>query len=318
MRASNHLMIKKKCESVLSLLFKKHNLGRVKSICVDTEGWVNPCFFINGEYAVRFNARDPHLPKFQREKIIFDLLKYQALPVPQQVILDDSKSEIEYDILISSFLPGRNLGAEWDSLHEKSQQGLAFAAGELLNKIHEVQFDFFGEIAGRGPLSQEQTWSDYLIKKLKFHIQESMTLALLTRQQSEKILAIFEHYVPLLDEVKSPQLIHVDYHYGNLLFLENKVSGVLDFEWSLAGDPLYDMGAWSGKDEKSQMSQKHFLKGYDFSKLSESEDNRIELYQMIKNIELCPVAKLYFGESEAKEYLQTTLTQINYLYNKTN
>jgi len=73
---------------------------------MDTEGWVNPCFFVNKSFVFRFNARDPSLPKYQREFFVFNFLKNSHVPVPKTVYLDDSKEYIEFDVLITEILPG--------------------------------------------------------------------------------------------------------------------------------------------------------------------------------------------------------------------
>ncbi len=316
MRTQNHLEIKQKCEAVIPKLFEKHRLGTINSVKVDKEGWVNPCFFVDGRYAVRFNARDPNLPKFQREKIVFDLLKEQGLPVPQKVLLDDSRNEVEFDVLISSFLEGQNLEASWNPIDSNAQKSIAFHAGQLLKQIHSLKFNFFGEISGKGPLPQTDSWSQYLKAKLKFHLDEAAEFDLFKSEHLERVWSVFENGLSNTNGVKTAKLVHVDYHFGNLLYLNNMVSGILDFEWSFAGDPLYDVSRWTYEEEICKGSQKPFLEGYGFTGLSDLEMERIKVYQMIKNIELCPVAKKHFGEGESVEYLETTINYINKVFDK--
>src|SRR4051794_13295790 len=106
MRTPDHVEVKAKCQAAIPALMKKHGLGEVKSLKLDENGWVNPCFFVNGTHVIRFNARDPHLPKFQREKVAFDRARAAGIAVPQSVLLDDSKEHIAFDALISHQLPG--------------------------------------------------------------------------------------------------------------------------------------------------------------------------------------------------------------------
>lgn len=46
-------------------------------------------------------------------------------------------------------------------------------------------------------------------------------------------------------EPRAPTLVHGDYHYGNMLFLEGKVVGVLDWEIAQRGQPLLDLACLS-------------------------------------------------------------------------
>ena len=44
----------------------------------------------------------------------------------------------------------------------------------------------------------------------------------------------------LLAQVRSGALAHCDFHYENILQDGGRLSGLLDFEWAISGDPAYD------------------------------------------------------------------------------
>jgi hypothetical protein len=69
-RSPNHLEIKKACRQAIAPLMAKHGLGSPKEVRVDENGWVNPCFFVDGKFVFRFNARDPGLPKRRTDQAI--------------------------------------------------------------------------------------------------------------------------------------------------------------------------------------------------------------------------------------------------------
>jgi aminoglycoside phosphotransferase (APT) family kinase protein len=313
MRSPNHLEIKKRCQESIPQLMAKHQLGIPTRVVVDEAGWVNPCIFVNDEFVFRFNARDPNLPKYQREKIAFELLKGTDVPVPHAVILDDSKTVAPYDVLITERLHGRNLEHDWSGLQAQQKSELAKNAGQLLTKISSVQLPFFGELSGRGPLPQTQSWFEYLSAKFAFHINESCTLGIFTEPSIQMFSAALENRQSILNEVDSAKLVHVDYHFGNLLYDDQKITGVFDFEWAFAGDPLYDYCRWTQAEEEWPGSRHAFLQGCDRDNFTKSETDRMALYQMIRNIELCVVAKLHFDEGEALSFKETTLTQASKL-----
>ena len=313
MRSPNHIEIKEACKKSISALMRKYELGEVKDIRVDTEGWVNPCFFVNDEYVFRFNARDPSLPKFQREKLIFDLLGQYNIPAPREVILDDSKNYSEYDILISKKLPGENIEADWKSLCEESKQKIAFEAGSLLKKIHSIPMGYFGELVNYGPFPQTEKWYDYLLAKLEFHIREAVAYSVFDSDILNLAHSKFKSFKDVMSAIKTPCLIHGDYHFGNLLHYKDQVSAVLDFEWSVAGDPMFDLARWLEKDEICKGSHEPFLKGYGRLNFSKEDYRRVEGYHLIKNIEISIVAKLHFNEAEALEYKDITISYIKAL-----
>jgi aminoglycoside phosphotransferase (APT) family kinase protein len=313
MRSSNHLAIKENCRSAIAPLMTKHGLGLPIKILMDETGWVNPCFFINDQFVFRFNARDPNLPKYQREKVAFDLLKDSDIPVPQKVILDDSRSAVSFDVLITEIIPGENLESAWPRLSLEQRKIIAENAGKTFKKLSSVQMPFFGELGATGPFPKTKSWEEYLRSKFDFHLKESLELKIFDYATVEKFWNAFNRYLSALLEVKDSYLVHVDFHLGNLLFKEDQITGVVDFEWSFAGDPLYDLCRWHQSEEEWPGSRDSFLKGCQQNSFSASETQRIKVYQMIRNVELCIVAKRHFTSDESEAYKTTTLRQLETL-----
>jgi aminoglycoside phosphotransferase (APT) family kinase protein len=310
MRSSNHLAIKETCHLAIAPLMAKHGLGLPTKILMDETGWVNPCFFINDQFVFRFNARDPDLPKYQREKIAFDLLKTSDIPVPQKVILDESKSVAPFDVLISEIIPGENLESAWPRLPLEQRQNLAENAGKIFKKLSAIPMPFFGELGTTSPFPKTKSWEEYLRAKLDFHLAEALELKIFDQATVEMFWNAFNRHSSALSEVKNPCLVHVDFHLGNLLFKDNQITGVVDFEWAFGGDPLYDLCRWHQEVEEWPDSRDSFLKGCQKNTFSTSETKRIKVYQMIRNVELCIVAHRHFTFEESEGYKKTTITQL--------
>lgn len=313
MRSPNHLEIKNQCNESIPLLMAKHHLGIPTRIVVDETGWVNPCFFVNDKFVFRFNARDPELPKYQREKFAFDLLRTSTVPVPQKVILDETKTSAPFDVLITEMIPGENLETAWPKLNTERREKLAENAGRLLKQMTALPLPFFGELGSTGPFVRTETWVSYLQAKLSFHLDKALSLEIFDGKVIKQFWNTFNKYAPALSEVSTPHLVHVDFHFGNLLFVGDQITGVVDFEWAFAGDPLYDLCRWQQDEEEWLGSRKAFLKGFRKSNFADSEIKRIKIYQMIRNIELCIVAKRHFTHNEAKSYRETTIAQMKTL-----
>jgi aminoglycoside phosphotransferase (APT) family kinase protein len=313
MRSPNHLAIKKQCLESIKAIVEKHQLGTLKTIRQDTEGWVNPCFFVNDEFVVRFNARDPHLPKYQRERTIYDLLRSSSIPVPQTVILDIDKDVSPYDLLISGLLPGKNLEFEWKGLDLDHKKRLAFRAGQILEKIHCVHLGYFGEIANQGPFERSSSWKATIKLRFDYLLFLSNRSHVFSDQEESLLRSIFEENLEKIADLKHASLVHGDFHFGNLLFENEEITGVVDFEWSFAGDPLYDLIFWRGANETYPESEASFLMGYGKEGFSKEEIKRMAFYQMIKNIELSTVAKCHFPKEEALSYKETSLRQASSL-----
>ena len=129
---------------------------------------------------------------------------------------------------------------------------------------------------------------------------------------TKKFEDFFQLNFKILDSIVQRTLVHGDFHFGNLLFEGDKIVSILDFEWSCAGDPLMDLISHiNDMDAKWSESQIGFHKGHGLQGFSENELIRMKVYNMIKNIELCVVAKKFIPEDEAREFV--TITETSYL-----
>jgi aminoglycoside phosphotransferase (APT) family kinase protein len=302
MRAANQHSIKQTCLDSIPALMRRHRLGSHSTIARDESGWVNPCFFVDDRLVFRFNARDVGLPKFQREKIVFDLLESSTLPTPRNVLLDDSRELAPYDVLISPRLPGTSVEQDWPELDWGMKHQLAENAGRLLSRLHEVSFPFFGELADRGPLPRTEHWIDYVQAKLCLQVNRTIQLGIFPESQRERCLKLLYLRADALNTVRSARLVHDDYHFGNLLHVGSEITGLLDFEWSFAGDPLYDYCLWYSEADLWPGSRAPFLKGCGETELSSPARLRLDVYEMIGNLTLCAESKLHFSMEEAARY----------------
>ncbi len=57
-------------------------------------------------------------------------------------------------------------------------------------------------------------------------------------------------------------LIHSDYHYENILQRAGRLTGILDFEWALSGDPAYDFMNADVRERQIPGSEAAFRIGY--------------------------------------------------------
>lgn len=168
--------------------------------------------------------------------------------------------------LVQSFLDGRQAGNrilkdnifadEWGvdkfSTVEKSLKEIA--------KIHAIRIENFGwpVLAGEKLKGSYPTWAAFLQDKIPQWIQGV--------EESDKKLS--QNFTPVrelekfmqrcagkaVDYANSPRLIHGDtINPGNILVRDNGDVYILDWEWSIAGDPAWefcDLGWWPMLNKK--------------------------------------------------------------------
>ena len=280
--------------TIIQTIFDKYYLGVVENISIKRKGAINSCLFINDRYVLKVNTRDPALPPLRREELALTILSKTDVPVPDIVVLDESTDFLPFPYIITSKIEGRDLGADWRRLSPVDKKKLSYDAGILLAKIHSVSFTMFGDITGR-TFGESSSWDYYLLKETGLALTECESLCLLSKNAREQILGFYEKNKTLFAEVKRSVLVHNDFHFNNLLHINNKISGIIDFEFAISGDPefdlkqMYDFFSWYPDCEFP------FLEGYEsIESLSDNFKVKLLFYKLLLCIQLAPIAKRYW------------------------
>ena len=164
--------------------------------------------------------------KAGREFKTLELLNRYQIPAPQPLLLDESGDTLGSPGIVVSFVPG-NL--KMDSISDPMDWARKLAY--TLAKIHSIQC---GEEEQKFLLkgNAEATW--FLDSE---HPPEYMQ----EYPGGAEAWQILHDHIPKIQTV-SPVLLHIDYWSGNILWHENEISAVIDWEEAAYGDPAVDIG----------------------------------------------------------------------------
>lgn len=245
----------------------------------------------------------------------YEALRYLSLnnlPVPRWVKTKDGNfyaSVDEFEVAVMfDFLEGYHVHIGKDNLPTKEQ---AYAAGHTLASIAEI---------GR-------TFKPSSPRRRNVFIELDRVL-----QNEETFKKDFEGGEVFVEQVKeaiqfgreseSPMgLIHNDYRSGNVFFKnDNKISGVIDFDWSCIGPIMKDLALgvleWSfpdGRVEPNFTIFDAFLEGYN-SVVIEKITKGSVLYSWIKFAALSDTAT-FFCDRLTSPDLKKKVTR-SYMYKK--
>jgi hygromycin-B 7''-O-kinase len=184
---------------------------------------------------------DPLHWKLEKEVFVYDLLRRNAVAsVPTVLAADDSKTLLPQNILVLTKLQGEHVLSILDQLDDDELATINRQIGALLRVLHDVRFEAFGYVNGIGVVSGHATNLDYMRFQFAKKLGEFETFggdAALADAIARHVAAREE----LLAACTEPSFCHNDCHYGNVLVRDGRVSGLLDFENVLAGDPLLDL-----------------------------------------------------------------------------
>jgi aminoglycoside phosphotransferase (APT) family kinase protein len=193
----------------------------------------------------------------RRSAFFNDLLRVEAhvasaargcgLPVPR-ISLQETRGEagpawchhVEY-------LPGVPLSDSDDD--EVATAALLRHLVRCLRQLHAVEGEGFGPVSLRacGALSESRTlagvhrtWSGFLLTRLEAHVAACLDMAAINHAERAQILSLFSRADAVLASRDRPALLHGDLGGHNVLVADGRVVGLIDWEDSLLGDPLFD------------------------------------------------------------------------------
>ncbi len=142
----------------------------------------------------------------EREYLAMDAAARHGLPVPAIITRG---TVMHRPLLVMSFIPGAS-ARQTLQVHPERAHALGLVMGETLGRVHEVT-------APEGLKGNTDSWID---------------------RGGPALSSV--HW--LMDAVpRQDRLLHLDYHLYNVLFHDDHISGVIDWENTLAGPPHMDL-----------------------------------------------------------------------------
>ena len=265
--------------TLLQRILQAHRLGTLQTVIRPTRGSINPCYILNDAYVIRFTTLiDKGGSRFESERIAYDLLRDSAVPVPQVVALDLSQEIAPYAYLMTTKLPGATVIDSWQALTPAQQAHIAYDTGRYLAQIHSHTFDRFGKL-----LSLDfDRWYNYMADFLGRYAQQALQLGGLNAQEVDRLHAILQRHQPLLGNITQGAMLHSDYHFENILQQAGEITGIIDFEWAYAGDPLADLVVADEWEHTCPGSKAGVMAGYTaLRSLGPDADIRMGIYRML-------------------------------------
>jgi len=193
-----------------------------------TEGTFNTVYRIGTDLILKLSP-DPAAPvmAYEQDLIRTEALFYEAArgkaPVPEVVYTGE-------DFLLMTALPGTTMqgstGAERATLRRE--------LGSIVSTLHEVTGPAFG-YPQKGLVS---TWSEAFLSMIDDVLADAARFSVDLPRPAKQIRQLVLDRVALLDAVRTPRLIHFDLWDGNILVEDGRITGLIDGERALWGDPV--------------------------------------------------------------------------------
>ena len=232
-----------------------------------------------------------------------------AVPTPRVLLADLTREHADVDVLVMERLPGVTWEGARATMAPEADVAAQRATGAVLATLHRLTGDRFGYPSA--PALGGATWPSAFGAMVASLLDDARVWDV--DVEADRVRRAVEVCAPDLADVGRPALVHMDLWPGNVLVDAGTgtVTGVVDLERGLYGDPLLDL---AGADPMSSGAPAPALvEGYlgaggtlprdadagAAGGLTPSADRRLSLYRLyivlIMTIEVVPRAYAWDG-----------------------
>lgn len=207
-----------------------HKLGFTKIKAEDlqttTAGNMNATY-LTPDLVIKINKRGD-MPYFYANKVVSDKLGGK-MPVVE-VLAYDYFDKTGFEVLVMKKAPGQSM---LDTIFDLPQEDVIEIFRQVLNVIKTlstIQFDNFGWIN----LQTETypTYGDFIKKELESDLVKIREQNLFREQDIEKVKQYLLNNLNVFNG-ETAVFVHTDTHMGNFLHVGNKLTALIDFDWSI-------------------------------------------------------------------------------------
>jgi fructosamine-3-kinase len=222
-----------------------------------TDGHYNDSFFVDssqGKFVLRIAPADD-IPKLFYE---VDMMKSEPgihsivrentdIPVPAVVFHDFSRELIDRDYLIMEFLQGKK-----GFFRDKE-------LGEYVKQLHRIEGGECGYPDRAAPTGGN--WRELFYRYAELIFEDCLSCRIISEEEKDYFLSVYDRYKDIIP-ADSRSLLHLDLWTQNILTENGKISGILDFDRGLYGDPELEFAVL----DTYGYSSPEFFEGYGYSR----------------------------------------------------
>ena len=237
------------------------------------------------------------------EVYAYSVCRTIGIPCSKVLACDTSKRVIDRDFMIVEYIP--SIAMAKAELAEERRNMLYRQMGIYLAKFHQVTGDGFGFLSRICNGKKFDKWSDALIFEVEDITERLEKLGGLNAEETRTIRRQFYKSRELLDEIRTPYLLHTDLWEGNVLLNTDtlEIAAIIDSDRAMYGDRDFEFAsAW--------MNNSALREGYDSiiqKSAGPNDAKRRQLYQMF----FCLLeAYVGYGEYNDPELYKTRKKQL--------
>lgn len=195
-----------------------------------------------------------------------------GIPVPEVLGYDDSCTICGSPYFFMEKLEGKSLHSVKDGLTPEQIESIYAETGGINRKINAISCPTFGYPGQRE--FQGEEWYPVFRRMMEAGVKDAEQGNVDLKIPVDEMRRCLDRDRPVFDEVKDPKLVHWDCWDGNIFVRSGRVTGIIDWERSIWGDPLMEVGFRTYSDNTC------FQRGYGMGILTENQERRALWYDV--------------------------------------
>lgn len=251
---ASHLFQEASQEEIAALFHAALGEGDIRSSRLLSGGLFNTTYYV--EYGpehrravLRLGPVNRHLllghelNLMAAEVLMCGLCQVAEVPCSRILAWDASRQHIARDWMIVEYIPSVVMAEA--KLPEDEKSRLRRQVGTYLNRLHQVEGDSFGYLSRIAMGIRFGSWREAFM----FEAEDILTRLEAYRPFPPEVFAAlrrrFASGGPVLDEIKTPQLLHTDMWEGNVLLTEDarEIAAVIDGDRAVFGDVDFEFAS---------------------------------------------------------------------------
>ncbi|MDE6110624.1 MAG: aminoglycoside phosphotransferase family protein, partial [Eubacterium sp.] len=286
-------------DSDIQKIFSSNNLGNVLDSKQLSGGEFNTVYKVvtdNGEYVIKIApSKDVSVLTYEQNIAASEQFALNKLcnnsyaKVPKVIAF--SASTNKYSYLIIEFVEGKMLLGQ--KLSKDEYNNVMFNLGKAVAEFHNVECDLgFGYLQN----GLKSTWKEAYFDMVQNIIADAKKVRCKIPYFDE-IMNMIDKCSYVLDEVKTPSILHFDLWQGNIFIKDGKLSSIIDFERTILGDPVGDFIHLDYIVPFNLDENKSLIDGYNSvakNKLSFNKNELIRFYLMRLYLGMIAYVETYY------------------------
>lgn len=214
------------------------------------------------EVIIRCHPKGVRNGYFYVESLAAKIALENGLPAYKTYCIHELGSEDDISYQVIEKLDGDTVQFSLKENPEREEQ-LVYEMGKTMAKLHKIKVNGFGpfdnEQAKNGNLKGlHKSLKDSINAGLEENLERLVKYNILTKEVADKMKKLFDNNALLNSDTSV--LIHNDFADWNLLTDGNTITGVIDWDECVAGNPIQEIACWSTFFDPERITP--FLKGY--------------------------------------------------------